>query len=720
MAYTQSIPKDLKYLILHESPGEVKTIKPFLPKGYMALATIWHFMTSSNKELDVDESTWTLRTFVDPSKKDVVKNIQQAIDVVKSNNGKVIIATDPDREWESIAHSILEHFKLKKGDYIVHPSPASLVEKEYMKGINNPNPDINRPLAEAGITRRILDKYVGFKVTEHLWSTSNAYKPYLTDIETHISDKVFQFEQKNADLISTNKNLQKIVESYKDLDFKSLDDFENRKGISFWRVQSVSLILLVIKELEKFEKELERKVNILAKDANQYSWEYSKNDELETQVFVMREIYDKIQDAHKKGTIKKVSVIDYSSQIRKVNPPETLDTLKAQTSIGWQFGYGIKKIMDILQRTYEAWFTTYMRTDTNAVSEAYKEYIQEMLVEFWDNAPFVDREYKAKGEHVQDWHIGILPTGTYDFNNIEKVVGKKLSNEECKVFEYVVRRSVAAFMEPALIEFWQYTIEVEGPDWKELFILKDTIIQDPGFLSVFTYALEKYEQKVFYKKGDTIGIEEYIFREKDIKLPGGYTETGFVKELESHGIWRPSTWKDIVETLKDKKYITVKKDKIEVTPKGFWVYQVLVSKNSNFWGFRDIQYTATMENILDSIVQRKSSKNEVMESVKKEIDSFYKALPTKTSSGGASLWTCPSCKKGEIVENAKAWGCNNWKNGCKFTIWKEVAGHKITEQERDYMIENKESEELEFISKAGKPFQTKLVFDKKSGFKFNF
>lgn len=742
--YKVTIPSNIKYVILHESPWEVSQVRKFLPKEYYPMATIWHFMKTSSTKLDIDVSKWELLWKLDSSKKQNIENIWKAIEVVKKNGWKVILATDADREWAVIAHSIVEYFKLKPGEYLMHKDPWSLIEKEYMKNLNESLSDYDKNMAEAWITRQILDKYVWFEVTEHLWNVSSKYKSFLEDIKKEIQEKIEKFEKNNKEVLETNEWVKKAIQVYKDLFiedkkdktkeeeeadekrikkwevFESLEQFDNRKGTSFWRVQTVSLILLVLKEFEKFEKELDRKVNIQAKDKNDFLWEYSKNVELETNIPKMREIYDIINNAFKDKKIKSIKVKDIESKIQKKTPPTTLDTIAAQKWLSSQFWYNVKSAMKYLQTTYESWLTTYMRTDTNATTAEYDEYFKWSIQDFWEN--YVYRKYTIKG--AQEGHIWILPTQKYDVNKLMNEETSKLTKEEFNVFEYVVRRTLAAFMDEAQIEYFTYTLEVKWEGWKEEFILKDSNIIKEWYLSIFTYELGKYKQKVFYKKWEEIDIKEFIWKEKDIKLPGWYNETSFIEELKKNWIWRPSTYASIIETLKEKNYIKMSGSKIEVTPKWFWVYKVVTTDDKRFWRFKNVNFTVKMEEWLDLIAQWKINRNSVLNWVKREIDEFKTEEPKKEVSSSAtnwtSLWKCPSCWKWEIVENAKAYGCTNWKVGCKFTIWKETMWHTFSLDEVSYMIKNKESQQLTFKSKAWKDFNAKLVFDKKKWFQFEF
>lgn len=718
-SYKTSIPKDLKYLLLHESPWESKTVNSFLPKWYFSMATIGHFMKTSDKELDIDLNTWEQNLKVDWTKKDIIANIKDAIEIVRSNWWKVVLCWDPDREWALINQEIIKHFKLKKNEYIVHRDPTSLVEKEYMSWITNPKEDLDWNLVAAWESRQVLDKFVWWSLTEQLWWKSNNYSLYKTNFETYLKDKITSFTTENKSVVERVPSVRKIVDTFNALDFSTLDKFDERKWISFWRVQTAWLILLVKKELEKFDKKLEFKLNLQAADSKKLTWDY-----IDQEAENLSDIYNEIKEG-----VTSISVSDIKRTIKKVSPPDTLDTLRAQTSLWSTFNYNLNTIMSVLQFLYEGWLTTYMRTDTNATSEAYEDYIKE-IIEEGTSSKYVYRKYEEKD--AQAWHLWILPTQTYDIKKLKTIktkTGQVLWEEQYNVFDYVVRRSVAAFMEEAEIEYFTYEFEVKTNKWNVYkFLLKDSDIVKEWFLEVFTYWRDKYQKKVSYQLWAKIDVNEWILREKEIKLPGGYTETSFVSELKKYGIWRPSTWASIVETLKEKKYIKVTSWKLVVTPKWYWVYQTVVQDQGDFWRFNDLTFTKQMEDDLDLVAQWKLSKQKVLDWIKTEVDSIKKTVIENSST---KVWwdkeyicECKACWKGQIEKKNVAWKiaywCSNWQS-CKFTLWSPTAWHEFTEEEVKYTVENNETPLItDFISKAWKQFQAKLVFNKRKWFEFEF
>jgi len=111
---------------------------------------------------------------------------------------------------------------------------------------------------------------------------------------------------------------------------------------------------LVEKELEKFEKQLERKINIFAKDSKKEQWEFTKNAQYETDTDYMLKIYTALDGLLKQSKTIKVNILDVKKERKFIKPPVPMDTQMAQSSINNMFGYSLKNIMDVLQKLYEA------------------------------------------------------------------------------------------------------------------------------------------------------------------------------------------------------------------------------------------------------------------------------------------------------------------------------------------------------------------------------
>jgi len=686
-----NIPDYIKYLIIHESPKETSTVRAFLPKDYIALPTLWHFMSSPSDKLGIDEESWEIELKPDKNKKSAIESIEKAIAIVRKNNWIIYIITDPDREWEVIGSEVVLNFKLKKWEY-KHPHITSLGEKEYLKGLKEAKDDLDWNKVEAGMTRQILDKYVWFKFTEILWKLSwIKYKETLTKLSDKFKDKVSKFKERNKEVFEKNKNIQKVINNFETIDLGNLLNFKERLGISIWRVQTPTLRLLVEKELEKLEKDLERKINILALDSKGLEWEFDQNSKKETDVDYMTKAFNLFNSALKENRIVGAKVVDIQENIKNIQPPEPLNTSWIQTSVNAEFWFNLKQIMNSLQNLYEQGYTTYMRTDAIEVPDSYKEYLMEMIKSSWNK--FVNKNYVSKN-NAQAWHHAILPTKAYKLNDLPW----NLDSKDLKILEYVIRRSAAAFMEPAKIKYLTYKLELtlknkEGKELKVYFLFKDTEVLEKWFMDIFNYNLNKYNKLTSLKNWDSVEIKEFILKEKDIKLPWSYSEGSIVKELESLGIWRPSTYETIVSTLKEKNYIKVE-GKIDITPKGYWTYETIKEDSKLFWQIFDLEFTAQMETWLDEIAEWKKNRKDILPLIKKQFEEAINLIWTvkvddSVSTSGISSWNnksqleekCPKCwlnleqvsfKTGKKAKKC-SWAKYDFKEkkniGCDYIEW---------------------------------------------------
>lgn len=627
------IPSDLKYLLIHESPTEAITVKWFMDKiskflwgTTMALATAGHFYKTDSSSVDIDEDKWEMWYSLDRAKSSIVNNLKKAIEQVRKNKWKVYLLTDPDREGEVIAYFIHKHFKLKKWEF-KRVYLNSLWEKDYLNWLKNSYDDLDWNLVEGGLVRAMLDKYIWYVYSPVLWNRlkGNKYKIPLEHFKEELAKNIEKFKEQNAEVLKHNDKMKSIIKKYEELDFSDLDTFEGRSKISLWRVQTPLLRLLVEKDLEKFYKDLDRKVNLFMLDKEENSWEYENNKTKEIDVKFMNIIYQVLKYALENNNIKEVKVIDIKENINTRKPPTPMNTQIAQTSINSFLWYPVKKIMEILQNLYAKQYTSYMRTDGINITPSYLELLKESLAKSWVKAKMVLRDYVEQGhkemnqDEDKENHHAILPTKTYD---ISKFSFSNLSPQENKVLEYVVKRTLASILEEAKIKTITYKLQITFThNWVEKkanFLLKDSEIVKKGFLEVFDYSLNDYVRKFNFKVWDKIKVKDFILKEKDIRLPWWYTEGKVIEELERLWIGRPSTWDNIIDTLRGKWYIGGS-SKIEVLPKWYWVYQAIKENDDVFWDIFDLWFTANMEEDLDLLAKWKKKKKEIMEKLKDKI-----------------------------------------------------------------------------------------------------
>ena len=629
------IDPNLKYLILHESPSEAKkamwyieSIEKFLWGKTLALATAGHFYVIP-KEADsdtfwIDTKKWEPKWKIDNSarRKSTLNNMKKAWETVKKNKWYVIIGSDPDREGEIIAYEIIKFLGLKKWEY-KRLRPRDFSENWYILALKELENDINWDMLDSGLARQIFDKWIGFKRTKDFWEVAKDYKTYKNIIRDKITKELSQFQDKYKSLIEKNKSLLNMIKEFESIEWNELDDFNYRLGIGIGRVQIPTLKLLVEKNLDKFSKDISRKVDLLLEDKEDNKWSFIKNKEYEETPEKTEKVYKFLQYALEKKLIIWAKITDIRTKKSKIKPPTPLDTQLAQSSINSTFWYSLKTIMAILQQGYQQWVHTYMRTDSIDVPAEYIDYVKKMIQLNWIKAKFVMRNYKSDSEDTQWWHHAILPTKPFKLSSIP------WNWQHQKVWEYIIRRTIASFLEEAEIEYIDYvlTLDIKKSDGKVVqtqFILKDKKIIKKGWLEVMNYNIEDYKTKYNFKIWDKVNIKNFELKEKDIKMPWNYTEGSLVKELKTQGIWRPSTWESIVSTLIDKWYITSKNKKLNIEPKWYWVYQIVKSlaedkKDVFFQKIFDLKFTQDMEKELELIASGKEDKKKVIERFFKEL-----------------------------------------------------------------------------------------------------
>ncbi|WP_176222059.1 type IA DNA topoisomerase [Tuberibacillus sp. Marseille-P3662] len=200
-----------------------------------------------------------------------------------------------------------------------------------------------------------------------------------------------------------------------------------------------------------------------------------------------------------------------------------------------------------------------------------------------------------------------------------------------------------------------------------------------------------------------------------------------LKEVE--GIGTEATRASIIESLKDREYITIKKNKAEVTKKGEILCQsiegTLLSKPD---------MTAQWEKFLRLIGEGEKTKETFLQNINKFINKLIETTPEALDSKAienrieeskqeASLGKCPSCQQGNIIDKKKFYGCSRYKDGCHFTFPKELAGKSLTETNVKKLLSKGKTNLIKgFKSKKGKSFDAYILWeDAKSGkIKFEF
>lgn len=620
-----------KSLVIVESKAKTKTIAKFLGKDYIVLPSIGHIKDLPKGKLGIDiENGFNPQYITIRGKGEVLKQLRTAA----QTSTHVFIATDPDREGEAIAWHIADEIQSKNPN-IKRVLFNEITSSGIKKGMSNPL-DIDSHLVEAQKARRVLDRLVGYQVSPFLWKT------------------IF-------------------------------------RGLSAGRVQSVALRLLCEREaeIEAFisEEYWSITAQLSKKDANPFFSKLVKINQKEPQIKLEKEALAYVEEL--KSCDYKILQIKKKKISKTPPPPYTTSTLQQEASR--RLGYSTKKIMMIAQGLYEGveigtegsvGLITYMRTDSTRVANEALETAREYIYNAYgkEYLPKSARVFKTK-QAVQDAHEAIRPTSV---KRTPKEIKKYLSAEQYQLYELIWNRFIASQMEAAQLEQTSIDIEASDPnasiEQKNIYLFRTTgsIYLFRGYLQLYEEFQEENdnddEAQVIppgLREGDSLLLLALFPKQHFTKAPPRFTESSLVKELDTLGIGRPSTYALIITTLLIRKYIEKQGRQLIPTELGRTVNKILVQQFPDIF---NVSFTAKMEDELDKI---ESGNKKFLTVVKDFYEPFHHALEateTRKEEIRDSLMestpeTCPKCNKSLVLRwgrNGKFLACSGYPE-CKFT-----------------------------------------------------
>lgn len=608
----------MKNIIIVESPAKCKTISKYLGGDYTVVSSKGHIRdlaTSGKYGLGIDiENDFKPNYEIIKGKKKDVKYLKDLIE--KADH--IYLATDPDREGETISWHLYDELKVpdEKYDRIVF---NEITKDVVLKALKNPR-RIDMNLVHSGEARRFLDRIIGFR-------------------------------------------LSKVMQS-------------KTAGKSAGRVQSVALKLIVDREREILAF-IPKEYWTIEADFKDFKANLETYKEKDIEI-PNEEEADKILDSLTNTfTIKKVE-----EKEKKRSAKEVFKTSTLQQACSNKLGFPASKTMKIAQKLYEGielddgfhGLITYMRTDSVRLSDEFTSasfaYINSKFGK--DYVGYVKKGKKT--ENVQDAHEGIRPTNiNYEPDKIKKY----LAPDEYKLYRIIYYRALASLMADA--KFNSTTVLLDNNDYG--FKATGSVLTFDGYLKVYG-DYEDQEDTILpdfknYKAGiilsDTITKTQHF-----TKPPARFTESSLIKELESLGIGRPSTYATIISTIKDRGYVTLEDKKFVPTEVGFETTDKL---QEFFSSIVNVKYTANMEKDLDEIAEGNEDYKKMLKDFYDNfaplVDNAFKNMEKKKPEETGEK--CPECGSPLVIRKGKYGqftACSNYPT-CKY-IKKE---NKQTEKE---------------------------------------
>lgn len=593
-------------LVIVESPAKAKTISRFLGKDYQVEASYGHVRDLPAGKKQVPEKyraePWAdfgvntsanfepIYVIADGKKKqiDLLKSALKGAD-------QLLLATDEDREGESISWHLVEILKPEKLKIPVKRIVFHEITREAIQEALAHPREIDENLVRAQESRRILDRLFGYRLSPVLW--------------------------------------RKV-----------------QPGLSAGRVQSVAVRLIVEREEERRRFvtseywDLEAEIGSPAgkfratlvslggkrlatgKDFDPNSGKLKNSDVMLLDGKAAKELRDAVEAALP-WTVKKVEEKDAT---QRPYPPFTTSTLQQEANR--KLGFAAKRTMSIAQQLYEGidlggnervGVITYMRTDSVTLSDKALRDSQETIRRIY-GADYAKgpRPYKTKTRNAQEAHEAIRPT---EVSRRPSDLERYLDKDQLALYELIWKRTIASQMPDAQLLRTVAEIAAIGKSGREaIFTASGKKIVFPGFLRAYVEGSDdpaadigdqevvlpdlKVGQKVMARaaaaKGDLF-LESLGDKKHETQPPARYTEASLVKKLEEESIGRPSTYASIIGTIQDRGYVYLNKSR-QLIPT-FTAMVVTNLLREHFGAYVDIKFTARMEEELDEVAEGKTT-----------------------------------------------------------------------------------------------------------------
>lgn len=401
-----------------------------------------------------------------------------------------------------------------------------------------------------------------------------------------------------------------------------------------------------------------------------------------------------------------------------IHPPLLFSLNDLQKEGNRRFGLTAQQVLDTAQSLYEKHLISYPRTDAKHITEEiastihqrisglraqndYAALIQAMPQPLPTKRLVDDKKVAAAG------HYAIIPTGH---------LSKSLPDREAKVFDIVVRRFIASLM-PKGTDERTLVITVAGG---QTFRTRGTTVLTAGWrLALHTLKPAHEEDPETddalippgLKAGESVTVIKSTVEEKETKAPPKINDASLLALMEKHGLGTPATRARILEVLLLRGYVERVKKTLVTTEKGQALLTVVP------WDIQSPEMTGQWEARLEEIAGGSNDDKQFLSDIRQYTVALVNVAKEQAPHVVSSdLGPCPACATGRIIAGKKGWGCTRWKEGCHFTIWKEVAGKKLTENQVKTLLAGKTTSPLKgFTSKAGKSFSARLVMDRATG-----
>jgi DNA topoisomerase-1 len=615
-------------LVVVESPAKAKTIEKYLGPGYRVLASYGHVRDLPPKDGSVDPDdgfAMTWETYADKA-----RQLKAIADEAKGADS-LILATDPDREGEAISWHVQEVLAKKKAlpAHVERVTFNAITRSAVLEAMAHPRA-LDEDLIDAYRARRALDYLVGFTLSPVLWRKLPGAK-------------------------------------------------------SAGRVQSVALRLIVDREreIETFRAQEYWSVTAtLEADGTEFQARLVRYQGGKIDRLTIGE--EGIALAAKKAVeAGRFSIVSVETKPLTRNPPPPFTTSTLQQEAARKLGFSASQTMRVAQALYEDGSITYMRTDGVQMAPEAISAARRAVTDRYDAGyvPDKPRHYETKAKNAQEAHEAIRPT---DFGR-----DRAGSGDHGRLYELIWKRALASQMASARLE--RTTADLADGTGQHGLRATGQVVLFPGFLALYEEGRDDAEDEDSrrlprLREGDTPAKKGVAAEQHFTQPPPRYSEASLVKRMEELGIGRPSTYAATLQTLKDRDYVRLEKNRFFPEESGRLLTAFLERFFERYVSF---DFTAHLEDELDDISggraawrdvlegfwrDFKPKTAEVMEQKPSEItaalDEFLAPYLFPENADGSDPRLCPACGEGRLGLRGGKFGafvaCSNYPE-CKFT-----------------------------------------------------
>ena len=587
-------------LVIVESPTKAKTISRFLKKGYIVESCMGHIRDLPESAGQIPEKhkgkPWSALGVhiengfeplycIPPSKTQVVRKLKGLL----KKASELILATDEDREGESISWHLKEVLKPKVPvkRMVFHEITKPAIEKA-LKNFRK----INSRLVSAQEARRILDRLVGYTLSPLLWkkiaaglSAGRVQSLAVRLIsEREIERLLFvkaEYSSLEGEFLKGGENFKARLQSLKGQKIASGADF-SKEGLLLKGKDGKAPLHLTAKEALKVKKQLLQKTF-------------------------------------------KVQSVETKNISLQPQPPFITSTL--QQAANRTLNFSSKQTMHAAQKLYEKGFITYMRTDSTALAEEAIQMFRKIIARSFgkENLPVKARVYKTKSRSAEEAHEAIRPAGA--MLSPHKI---DLPEKERLLYQLIWQRALASQMKNC--EQKRVSAALSAGD--SLWSASGTVITFQGFLKVYN---KKREMSLLpeLKSGNKLSCKSIECLSHESRPPSRYNEASLIQKLEEEGVGRPSTYSPTISAIQDRGYIKKEGKALAPTWTALAVTDLL---RQNFPDYVDLKFTSRMESVLDDIALGRQNAEKYLSQIykgkkglKAQVEAREKKIDPKTA-----------------------------------------------------------------------------------------